>query len=254
VNSVVDLLGANPRGNVAKDEPTAKTPHATGPAKWNQDTFEQEQLRSLVRQIFFPGWSKSAKQVVFTAVDPHTAVRETCLRIAYALEAQTAGTICIVHAESATGEHTPYSLFDSSEEFSTYGGTPQEPPAVQAKRESLRTSSRQISGKLWTMHMDVFLDGSISGRSAAWLHGRLEQLRSDFDFTLLQAPAAGISSEAALFGNLCDGVILVLQARSTRKVAAQRVKSMLNSANARLLGTILTERTFPIPERIYRKL
>jgi Mrp family chromosome partitioning ATPase len=46
----------------------------------------------------------------------------------------------------------------------------------------------------------------------------------------------------------------VLEARSTRKFAAQRVKSMLNSANARLLGTILTERTFPIPERIYRKL
>jgi Mrp family chromosome partitioning ATPase len=104
------------------------------------------------------------------------------------------------------------------------------------------------------MPMPVFLDGDQGGRSAAWLHGRLEQLRLDFDYTLLQAPAAGSSSEAAMFGSLCDGVILVLEARSTRRLAAQKVKAMLHAANARLLGTILTERTFPIPERIYRKL
>jgi hypothetical protein len=29
---------------------------------------------------------------------------------------------------------------------------------------------------------------------------------------------------------------------------------LLQAANARLLGTVLSERTFPIPERIYRKL
>jgi hypothetical protein len=254
VNSVVDLLGTIPRGDVAKHQTIATIPPDTQPAKWNQDLFEQEQLRSLVRQVFFPGWSKSAKQVVFAAVDPHTAIHQTCLRIADALAAQTAGTICIVHADPATNEQKHESVFDESKALPAYGRTPQEPPAVQAKRESLRTSSRQISEKLWAMPMNIFLDGSFGGRSAVWLHGRLEQLRSDFDYTLLQAPAAAVSSEAALFGNLCDGVILVLQARSTRKFAAQRVRAMLNTANARLLGTILTERTFPIPERIYRKL
>jgi hypothetical protein len=253
VNSVADLVSALPRRQVADARRIEERPQNLQPC-WDQELFEQEQLRSLVRQIFFPGWSKSAKQVVFAAVERRTVITETCLRIARALETQTAGTICVVQAENTSTAQVRYSAFNPSDEFTTHGGTPQEPPSVQGKWESLRKSSRQISEKLWTMPMDVFLDGSVSGRSAVWLHGRLEQLRTDFDYTLLQAPAAGASSEAALFGNLCDGVILVLEARSTRKFAAQRVKSMLNSANARLLGTILTERTFPIPERIYRKL
>ena len=254
MNSVVDLLRIIPRRDVANDGRVGKISNDAEPVRWNQDLFEQEQLRSLVRQVFFPGWSKSAKQVVLAAVDPSTAIHETCLRVAHALEAQTAGSICIVYAETSIREQTGFSAFYTREEFSNYGGTPQQPPAVQAKRESLRKSSRQISEKLWVMPMAMFLEGSVDGQSAAWLHGRLDQLRSDFDYTLLQVSPAGGSSEAALFGNLCDGVILVLEARSTRKFAAQRVKSMLNSANARLLGTILTERTFPIPERIYRRL
>lgn len=212
------------------------------PAGWSEEQFAEEQLRSLVRQIFFPGWSKSAKQVVFAAVDSLTRIGPTCLQIAAALAAQTSGSICLIR-----GEGSPDSL-------TSYGGTAQDPPYVREKWESLRKSSRQVAEKVWAMPLTVFLDGCRGGHSAAWLHGRLEQLRLDFDYTLVAAPPAGSSSDAAVFGNLCDGVILLLEARSTRRLAAQKVKAMLHAANARLLGTILTERTFPIPERIYRNL
>jgi Mrp family chromosome partitioning ATPase len=49
-------------------------------------------------------------------------------------------------------------------------------------------------------------------------------------------------------------MVLVVQANSTRRVTAQKVKEKLQAANARLLGTVLSERTFPIPETIYKKL
>ena len=55
-------------------------------------------------------------------------------------------------------------------------------------------------------------------------------------------------------GGLCDGIVLVVEANSTRRVAAQKVKERLHAANARLLGAVLSDRTFPIPEAIYRKL
>ena len=57
-----------------------------------------------------------------------------------------------------------------------------------------------------------------------------------------------------MLGNLCDGMVLVLEANSTRRVAAQKVKEKLHAANARLLGVVLSGRTFPIPEAVYRKL
>jgi Mrp family chromosome partitioning ATPase len=49
-------------------------------------------------------------------------------------------------------------------------------------------------------------------------------------------------------------MVLVLEANSTRRAGAQKVKEKLHSANARLLGAVLSERTFPIPETIYKKL
>jgi Mrp family chromosome partitioning ATPase len=51
-----------------------------------------------------------------------------------------------------------------------------------------------------------------------------------------------------------DGTVLVLSADRTRRVAARKIKEKLDGANARLLGVILSDRVFPIPEAIYRRL
>jgi Mrp family chromosome partitioning ATPase len=76
----------------------------------------------------------------------------------------------------------------------------------------------------------------------------------EFEYVVIQGPAAGASSEAALLGQLTDGIILVLGARKTRRATAQSIKETLEAAHCRILGTVLMERTFPIPERIYRRL
>jgi hypothetical protein len=46
----------------------------------------------------------------------------------------------------------------------------------------------------------------------------------------------------------------VLGAHSTRRATARKIKETLEAAQARILGTVLSERTFPVPERIYRRL
>jgi hypothetical protein len=116
----------------------------------------------------------------------------------------------------------------------------------------LRDASQQLSSRLWFMPSDVLLDSP--SFSAQWLRGRLAELRLEFDYTILQGPAAALRDEAALLASLCDGVVLVLQANATHRKAAQRVKERLHAANARLLGAVLSERTFPIPEAIYQRL
>ena len=83
---------------------------------------------------------------------------------------------------------------------------------------------------------------------------RLVELRNEFEYSVIHGPAAGISSEAALLGELADGIILVLGANSTRRATARKIKDTLEATRSRILGTVLSERTFPIPERIYRRL
>ena len=61
-------------------------------------------------------------------------------------------------------------------------------------------------------------------------------------------------SETAIMGRLKDGVARVIEAHRTRRVKAQKAKEILQAANVKVLGTVLSERTFPIPEAIYRNL
>jgi protein-tyrosine kinase len=213
-----------------------------GFAGWDPDCFAEEQIRGLVRQVFLPGWPKPAHQVVFSPVDPETDISSICMQVGLALSAQVPGSTCLVEA-NLSGPGLEQAL-----EKNGLGLVPNQ------ERSTLRDASRRLSNELWLVPRSVFHDKNKNGWSGPWLRDRLTELRQTFDYTVLYGPPAGTRSEAALLASLCDGMVLVLEANSTRRVAAQKVKEKLHSANARLLGVVLSERTFPIPEAIYRKL
>jgi Mrp family chromosome partitioning ATPase len=71
---------------------------------------------------------------------------------------------------------------------------------------------------------------------------------------LIDAPGTSSSRDAALLGQLADAAILVVEANSTRKMAARKAKEFLERAGVQLIGTILNNRTFPIPEALYKIL
>jgi hypothetical protein len=214
----------------------------TLPALWNSDRFEQEQLRGLVRQIFLPGWPRPARQVVLSTIDEGIDVVSTAVRIGKMMAAEIPGNVAVVEV-SPLG-----SVAETS-----FGRNPPEQTDSDKRPAVLRRSSRQILSNLWLVPGYVFLGGHTEG-SAAWLRGRLSELRLEFDYVLINAPPVNGSSETPLLGSLTDGVILTIAANTTRRAAARKSQFTLRQANARLLGAILCERTFPIPERLYRKL
>ena len=231
-------------------EPEVFTPQAREPeisfaeeqTGWDPIRFGEEQIRSLVSQVFLPGRPKPARQVVFSAVDSDTNVATICMQVGQVLSGQVSGSVCVVQSnfhlradEVVAKAHRTRAV--GEEKFG-----------------SLRSSSRRLSSNLWLVPADIFAEGKESGFSAEPLSGRVAELRLDFDYAVLCGPPAGNCSQAALLGHLCDGIVLVLDANSTRRVAAQKVKEALYAANARLLGIVLNERTFPIPDGIYRKL
>jgi len=199
-----------------------------------------EQIRSLVRQVFLPGWPKAARQVLFSAVDETTDVSAICQQVGQALAAQVSGTACIVDAN----------LHHNGRERKSGLDLVYSPPGAGG----LRDASHQLCDNLWHVPLDVFLGLDENGFSAAYVRRRLADLSLEFDYIVIQGPAAGLHSEAALLGHLCDGVVLVVEANFTRRLAAQKVKESLCRAKVRLLGAVLTERTFPIPEEIYKRL
>jgi hypothetical protein len=217
----------------------AETPPAPQCWPWDPDRFTQEQIRGLVRQVFLSG-RQPAQQVVFSAVDERN-IAGLCMQVGEALAAQIPGTVCVVEASARSPQLRSVSVNS-------------ERRVVPRGFGSLRESARQISNRLWLAPMNLFQSEDENAISAEGLRTTVRELRLEFDYTVFHGPPAGLYSEAALLGQMSDGVVLVLKANSTRRVAAQKVVQKLHAANVRLLGTVLNDRTFPIPERIYRKL
>jgi Mrp family chromosome partitioning ATPase len=208
---------------------------------WDPNRFAEEQLRWLVRQVFFSPQPDAPRQVVFSAVQ-NNDIGAICLRVGQVLSDQVSGSICVVDADVHTREFESVLLNNGRQRG-----------AGQKAFTPLRNSSQKISDQLWLVPLKTFLGDYQSDLSSPWLRERLSELRLEFDYTVIQAPTAGYS-EAALLGQLSDGMILVLQANSTRRAAAKKAKQMLQATNVRLLGAVLSERTFPIPQKLYRNL
>jgi hypothetical protein len=187
-----------------------------------------------VRRVFFTGGGQPAKYVVFSAAESNVDMASICDGVARALAEETAADVAVVKA----GEGIL---------ASNCSRTP-------SKRASIKALSTQIGVNLWRIPQDGV--GESDQRYPTGIHWLpcLEELRSEFEFVVIQGPAAGISSQAALLGQLTDGIILLLSAGSTRRATALKIKETMEAAQCRILGTILAERTFPIPDRLYRRL
>jgi protein-tyrosine kinase len=211
---------------------------------WDREDFARDQIRALVRRVFFASDSRAVRQVVFSAAEPNRDLADICNRVGEALALETAADIAIVGRKSsgcASNESAP------NEIEITQG------PRIVGSA-AIKSWSIQTAPNLWRvpeLEVRECHEGPRGGRY--WL-SCLAELRNEFDYAVIQGPSAGISSEAALLGELADGIILVLGANSTRRAIARKIKNTWEGAGSRILGTVLSDRTFPIPERIYRRL
>lgn len=206
---------------------------------WTPEKFGREQIQALVRQVFFSNAGRPVRQVVFSALEPETDVKQICRRVGEALAAETRGRIAVVgeypqilrEPETTTAEMSERSARDGS--------------------QSVRQGAIRVGANLWLVPA---LGTDAACGATAGLHSYLDGMRREFDYSIVQGPPAGDSNEAMAMAQFADGIILVLSAQHTRRITARKTKEMLETAQARILGTVLSDRVFPIPNGIYRRL
>ena len=64
-------------------------------------------------------------------------------------------------------------------------------------------------------------------------------------------PLSWLTARLSQTGN---GLVVVLTANKTRRLVAARMQEQLRRARVTVLGTVLTERRFPVPPGLYRNL
>jgi hypothetical protein len=237
------LRGVAVKEDAGEGEVVRAAPFRNRETTWDAADFAREQIRGLVRKVFFPGWPQPARQVVFSAADPEIDVTGLCMRTAHALAAENAGRVCLVEAD-----------FHSRALEQSYGRTSTDGGDCSGTAGAMRKSSPQISDNLWLVPADAFLGSAENAHSAPWLRSRLGELRRAFDFAVVHAGPVSGPGGTALLAHLADGLVLGLEAHRTRRLASQKVKEQLQAVNVRVLGIVLSGRRFPIPEMLYRHL
>ncbi len=60
-------------------------------AGWTLESFAEEQIRGLVRQVFLPGWPRPCRQVVFSPVDQGSDIAPICMQVGQTLADEGSG-------------------------------------------------------------------------------------------------------------------------------------------------------------------
>lgn len=241
MNASVDILFPSP--SVVESESLADSVDASRRSKWNSQEFAQEQLESLIRQVFVPGFPRPSRQVVLSAVERGAGAAHVCKQVGELLAARSGESVCIVETDLRT-------RFLEKE----FGGTSIGGEATPELAGAVQLSSLQIADKLWFMPAHAFAGTPQNASSVAWLRTRLGAIRREFGYALFHAPPIAREGSASLLAHLADGLILVLQAHRTRRATVKLLREILQGSNVRLLGAVLSERRFPIPESLYQRL
>lgn len=77
--------------------------------------------------------------------------------------------------------------------------------------------------------------------SGVRMRALLQELIKRFDLVILDTPPVLATADARILGGIADGVLLVVRAGQTERLAAQRAQHQLTQAGARLLGVVLND-------------
>jgi Mrp family chromosome partitioning ATPase len=230
MNPLHELLAKTP----SADEQPYVTPireQVQRPALSPTASVHDEQIHALVQQLFFRHESNSVRHVGFVTIEASTETATLCLEVASALAGKNRYDVGLIDAH-------PYSV------------------PLQAKLQipspNRAEATWPTAPRLWMVPRQSWLPDTCQQRITEQSLSRLRELTTEFDFSILWcAPASWLT---ASIGQTCDGLVLVLTANKTRRLVAAQIKDQLSKAQVPLLGTVLAERRFPVPQGLYRSL
>jgi capsular exopolysaccharide synthesis family protein len=199
----------------------------------------------LVERVFLQQTHEPPRMVVFAAVEHGNGCSEIAASVAANLAQNLPGAVCLVEANFRSPS-LPLMLGTTN-----YHGLTDallEPGGIRSFMKTVWDET------VWLISSGPVAANSPNLLTSERMRARSMELRKEFDFVIVDAPPLSGYGDAIALGKLSDGVVVVLEAESTRREAARVAVENLRASGIPVLGAVLNKRTFPIPERIYRRL
>ena len=209
------------------------------------ESISREEEIKLVQRIFPAAGQRSPQIVLFSAVESDAGCAAICVRTAVILAARGDGRVCVVDANLRSPCLHHYFGIDNSRGLAE---AVLEPLPIQD------FAQKHAEANLWILPC-----GAAAGQlnfSGVYdrLRSRMTELRGQFKYVVIHSSPLDLDSASILLSRWTDGVVMVVEADTTRRETARRMKQNLDAANVSVLGVVLNNRTFSIPEALYRRL
>jgi len=208
------------------------------------DGMAREEITKLVHRVFLLGGAEAPRRVVFTGTESGNGSTWMCAHAAEILASQVARTVCVVDCNLR--RPTMHQQFRVQNHNGLSDALRGEGPA--------RQYAHQLRRNLWLVSCGADSDSAVEMLTSDRMKMRLTELSNDFDYVLLDVASLSGSNHGIVLGNLTDGIVIVLKAHHTRRDTTRDIISSIQAANVRVLGAVLNQRTFPIPEKIYKRI
>lgn len=226
-----------PAAEVDPGAPSSPALDVAGPVR--------EEIAKLVFNLFMLPGAQNPRQVVLAGMESGTGCSWMCARVGEVLASQSSGSVCVVDCNFRNpGLHRQFVV---DNHFGLSDALLQSNPVHQYIQQLSRKN-------LWLLSCGSATENWQEKVVSARLELRLKELRATFDYVLLDVAPLNTCNDGIVLGGLSDGIVLVLKANTTRREAAQKALQQMKSANVSILGAVLNQRTFPIPDRIYNWL
>jgi Mrp family chromosome partitioning ATPase len=206
---------------------------------------DADELTSLVQRLFLPGGAqRPIRSMLFAAVGSDAASASVCVGTGSALARHTAASICIVDAD-----------LRSPSLDAAFGVTAEKGLSNVLLGECTVTSCvTRLRDNLWLLSAGSSRAGSVGALTASGFAAQLRELQHSYAHVLVNVSGAAAHRDLMALAPVVDGVVLVIDSVTSRRETARRVADELKTARIHVLGAVLTNRTFPIPPSLYRRL
>jgi protein-tyrosine kinase len=206
---------------------------------------QKDEMTKLVQRLFLVPGMDAPRVIVVSGTESGAGCSWVCARMAEVLASQVTASVCVVDANlSAPGLHTQF----QTENIHGLSDALHDP-------ESIRRFARPFGRE----NLSLITSGADSADRPALINSdrmrmRIVELRQEFHYVLIDAPAINTANDGIVLGRVADGVVVVIKANSSRREIARKAIQELENAKVRVLGAVLNQRTFPIPQGIYNRL
>jgi len=191
-----------------------------------------DQISALVQKLFQPCGRQLIHCVVFLGCAKDSGGTSVCVRTAQTLAGQVEDRVCVVDAKF---DNPSVHRFFGKDNLAGLGD------AVGHSQRSGNFVKRVEESNLWLLSAGEPGTHHRVAISQRGLASCLTELRNDFQYVLIDAPALSSKSVLPALAQVADGAVLVVDRSGVTADTALTVRDRLRRANVKLLGMVLNQ-------------